>query len=46
MQMNAYNLKRLFIIIQNAGVNDCYTEFTNHGNELGITVYFRMPKTA
>lgn len=46
MQMNPYDLNRLFSIIQKANVLDCYTEFTNHGGNLGIVVYFKKPKMA
>ena len=44
MQMNSYDVNRLFLIIQNANVFDCYTEFTNHGGELGIVIYFKKTK--
>ena len=46
MQMNPYNVNHLFLTIQKANVFDCYTEFTNHGGELGIVVYFKKPKMA
>jgi len=44
MQMNAYDLNRLFLTIQKANIRDCYTTFTNHGGELGIVVGFKKPK--
>ena len=31
MQMNCYDVNRLFLTIQKANVFECYTEFTNHG---------------
>lgn len=46
MQMNAYDLNRLFLTMQKANVLDFYTVFTNHGGELGIVVYFKKPKMA
>jgi len=44
MQMNTYDVNRLFLTIQKTNVSNCYTEFTNHGGELGIVVYFRKNK--
>lgn len=41
MQMNSYNLNHLFLMIQTANVRNCYIEFTDHGGELGIIVYFQ-----
>jgi len=46
MQMNAYDLNHLFLMIQKANVLDCYTAFTNHGGCFGIVVYFKKPKMA
>lgn len=46
MQMNAYNLNHLFLTIQKAEVRCCYVEFTDHGGELGIVMYFRKNKMA
>ena len=46
MQMNAYDINRLFLMIQKANVRDCYIEFTNHKGELGIIIYFKKPKMA
>ena len=46
MQMNGYDLNRLFLMMQRANVADCYMQFTNHGGELGIVVYFRNPASA
>ncbi len=44
MQMNEYNLNRLFFMIQKVSVLSCYIEFTQHGHNLGIIVYFKKPK--
>jgi len=46
MQMNAYDINRVFLMIQKANISDCYTEFTKHGEYLGIVIYFKKPKTA
>ena len=40
-QMNTYNLNKLFMMIQKADVHNCYVEFTNHGGELGLIIYFQ-----
>jgi SAM-dependent methyltransferase len=41
MQMNPYNLNSLFYLMQTAGVTQFHTEFTDHGGELGVFLYFR-----
>lgn len=46
MQMNPYNVNELFFIIQALGIHDIYLEFTDHGGEFGIFLYFRKPKNA
>lgn len=46
MQMNEYNLNHLFLSIQKANALNCYTEFTDHGGELRIVVYFQKNKKA
>ena len=43
MQMNAYHLNPLLQAIQNTAADACYLEFTNHGGELGVILYFRKP---
>lgn len=43
MQMNTYNLNRLFLIIQRVNVSNCYMTFTDHGGELGVVIYFKRP---
>jgi len=45
MQMNVYNLNYLFYIIQKNHIQNCYIEYTNHGGELGVLIYFQKPKT-
>ncbi|MBS7807928.1 class I SAM-dependent methyltransferase [Variovorax sp. PCZ-1] len=46
MQMNSYDVNRLFSMIQKARVIDFYTEFTDHGGEFGIVIYFKKPQAA
>lgn len=41
MLMNPYDLNVLFFMMQSAGVTDFHTEFTDHGGELGVFLYFR-----
>ncbi len=41
MQMNCHQLNQIFFLMQNAGVKNFYTEFTNHGGELGVFLYFK-----
>ena len=44
MQMNMYDLNRLFFIMQQARVSEFHTEYTNHAGQLGVVVYFRKPE--
>jgi hypothetical protein len=41
MQMNLHSLNQAFFLLQNFGIKNMYTEFTNHDGALGITLYFR-----
>lgn len=43
MQMNAYPLNDLFFVLQQAGIAQVHTRFTDHGGELGVFLYFRRP---
>lgn len=43
-QMNPYDLNHIFLTIQKTNVRDCYIEFTNHVDNLGVIVYFKKPK--
>ena len=43
MQMNPYNLNQLLFLMQSAGVTEFHTDFTDHGGELGVFMYFRKP---
>ena len=44
MQMNAYNLNKLLFIIQKNNAHNLYAEYTNHGGNSGILLYFRKAK--
>lgn len=41
MEMNPYDLNRIFFILQKLGFINCYVEFTEHGTELGVLVFFK-----
>ena len=43
MQMNPYDLNRLFAIVQAANVHDVHLQFTDHGGERGVVLYFQKP---
>ncbi|MBE9169552.1 class I SAM-dependent methyltransferase [Pleurocapsales cyanobacterium LEGE 06147] len=44
MQMNPYNVNELLFLMQTAGIRNFYAEFTDHGGELGVFLYFQKPK--
>lgn len=41
MQMNSYNMNELLFILQMAGIKEFHTEFTDHGGELGVILFFQ-----
>jgi SAM-dependent methyltransferase len=43
IQMNPYNVNEILFILQQHGVTQLHIEFTNHGGELGLYLYFRSP---
>jgi 2-polyprenyl-3-methyl-5-hydroxy-6-metoxy-1,4-benzoquinol methylase len=43
MQMNAYDINEILFLIQSANVPYVVSEFTNHGGELGVFLYFQKP---
>ncbi len=43
MQMNTYNLNELLFMVQQVGVRNLYLEFTDHGGEMGVFLYFQRP---
>ena len=44
MQMNSYNLNNLNLIIQKENISECFTEYTDHGGDLGVLFYFKKPE--
>jgi SAM-dependent methyltransferase len=43
MQMNAYALGELAFLLQRRGVPSFHAEFTDHGGELGVFLFFARP---
>jgi SAM-dependent methyltransferase len=43
MQMNLYTVNELFCVMQDRGVHQFHVEFTDHGGELGIFLFFGVP---
>jgi SAM-dependent methyltransferase len=43
MQMNPYLVNELLFLIQTMGVQRFHTEFTDHGGELGLLLFFAAP---
>lgn len=41
MQMNPYNINELFFILQSMNIHNIHVEFTDHGGEFGIFLYFQ-----
>ena len=46
MNMNPYNLSELAFLMQSAGIQRVQADFTDHGGELGVFLYFRKPAIA
>jgi ubiquinone/menaquinone biosynthesis C-methylase UbiE len=42
MQMNQYDLNRLFLILQKRNIHKIYIEMSNHGGYMGVILYFQM----
>jgi SAM-dependent methyltransferase len=42
MQMNPYNMNEILFLLQCAGAQRIYVEFSDHGGELGVFLYFSM----
>src|SRR5260370_32179482 len=42
MQMNPYNMNELLFLIQRAGAKTVYADFTDHGGELGLFLFFKL----
>jgi SAM-dependent methyltransferase len=43
MQMNPYNLSEILFCLQRFGVQRFHAEFTDHGGELGVFLFFQKP---
>jgi SAM-dependent methyltransferase len=43
MQMNPYIMNELFFFMQGKGVQRFYSEFSDHGGELGLFIFFQIP---
>lgn len=41
MQMNSYNLNKIFMILQKQAIHDIHLEFTNSVGEYGIVIFFK-----
>jgi len=44
MQMNPYDINRVLLTMQRAGVQDLHIDFTDHGGELGLFLFCRLPE--
>jgi SAM-dependent methyltransferase len=42
MQMNPYNMTEILFMIQAAGARRLYSDFTDHGGELGLFIFFQL----
>jgi SAM-dependent methyltransferase len=43
MQMNPYNINEILFLMQHHGVRQFYVEFSDHGGELGVFLFFSVP---
>jgi SAM-dependent methyltransferase len=43
MQMNPYNVNELLFLMQSQDIQQFYTEFVDHGGELGLFFFFQKP---
>jgi SAM-dependent methyltransferase len=43
IQMNSYNMNEVLFLMQVRGVARFVTEFTDHGGELGVFLFFQLP---
>jgi SAM-dependent methyltransferase len=42
MQMNPYNMNEILFLLQGAGAQRVYVEFSDHGGELGVFLFFSL----
>jgi SAM-dependent methyltransferase len=40
IQMNPYNMNEILYLMQSQGVRQCHAEFSDHGGELGLFMFF------
>ena len=40
MQMNSYDINKILFILQKHGISEFYCDFTDHGKDLGVVIYF------
>jgi ubiquinone/menaquinone biosynthesis C-methylase UbiE len=43
MQMNSFNLNTIFQLLQDEGITEVFSTYTNHYNYYGITLVFKKP---
>jgi SAM-dependent methyltransferase len=43
IQMNSYNINQILFAMQSTGISRFHTEFTDHGGELGVFIFFQTP---
>jgi hypothetical protein len=43
IQMNPYNVNQILFAMQSTGISRFHTEFTDHGGELGVFIFFQTP---
>jgi SAM-dependent methyltransferase len=43
IQMNSYNINEILFLMQQHGIARFHIEFTDHGGELGVFLFFQMP---
>ena len=46
MQMNEYDLNRIFLALQDSGCERSFLRLTNHGGHLGVVLFFRCGTTS
>lgn len=44
MQMNEYDMSKVFEVIYKAGARETYMQYEDHGSVLGTTIYLHKPK--
>jgi SAM-dependent methyltransferase len=42
MQMNPYNMNEILFALQQRGISRFHSQFTNHGGELGVFLFFKL----